>query len=325
MIGSLLAKDYRVFLFSSNKEEDLSRENFQYPGLTFLPHPIPPGEALASEIPEPRRPGVLWMTEDAEIHKWLRDGKYKLASVSVPRGFGERHIRIGSPGELAVLFDPVGRVLREAGEAILARLAHRGPGAFLIGVGGPPLSGFEEFAVGLRENLQSLGCPLVELLDTSAFLPDGGEAVGAGISNWTDSAAGAWLLEEVLRPIVAGERVFVETLPPGVPEGFAPHLPLFLNEESVVVIIGERVFVQPISETLDARILLEMSTRETARRVFEIPAGQPFEEKFITQYLAGEGGRYRDYLAAFRVAEEATIRISAEKEKRFSITHVAGG
>ncbi len=324
LLGSLLAKDYRIFLFSSNREEDLSREDFQHPRLTFLPHPIPRGEALASEIPESQRSGILWMTEDAELHEWLRNGKHKLASLSAPQGFGDRHIRIGSPGELAVLFDPMGRVLKEVGEAVLARLSLHNQGAFLIGVGGPPLSGFEQFAVDLRNSLQSLGCPVVDLLDTSVFLGEQGGAPGEGHSSWTEPAGGAWLLKEVLQPLGAGERIFVENLPPGVPAGFEPHLPLFLSEESVVLIIGERVFVQPVSETLDVRILLEMSPRETARRLYEIPEVQPFEEKFVTQYLDHQGGRYKEYLEDFRVEKEATIRISAEKEGQFSITHKAG-
>lgn len=325
VVWSLLENDYRIFLFSSNDEEDLRREDFPHSRLSFLPHPMPPGEVLAREIPGLAAPETLWVTEAPPLQEWLNRQNQKLAHAKGGKGFGDRGLRIGSLRDLSILFEPIARVLHEVSDEIARRLGKRESGATLVGVGGPPMSGFQRFAVNLRTQLQSTGFPLVDLLDLSPFIPGGSTAPAPEAESWTETPAGAWLLREVLSPLKAGRPVFIESLPPEVPADFEAHLPLFLSEKSLVLVLGERVFVPPVSETLVMRILLEVSPRETARRMYEIPEAQPFEDKFVAQYLAREGANYKRYLEAFPVAETATIRLSAEKENRLSIERIAAG
>jgi hypothetical protein len=319
LVWSLLDKDYQIFLFSSNQKEDLQTEYFQHPRLRFLEQPVPPSDQLTEEIPQLKSSHTLWVTEDAALRGWLNEQKLKLAYRTGGEEFGDRAIRIGSPRDLAVLFDPSGRTVQEIGEAILARLEGRREGAFLVGIGGPPMSGLPEFTVELRGRLQSLGCPVVDLLDVSPFL-----SAEEGEAPWSETPGGLWLLDEVIGPLRAGKRVFVEELPQeGVPKDFESHLPLFLSEESVVLVMGERLFVPAVTAALDVTILLEVSARETARRLYEIPAAQPFDAKFIDQYLQHEGKAYKAYLEGHRVAENVMVRVSAEIPGRLSISHLA--
>jgi hypothetical protein len=92
-----------------------------------------------------------------------------------------------------------------------------------------------------------------------------------------------------------------------------------LSEESIVLVLGELLFAPPVRERLDVPILLEVSPRETTRRLYEIAAGEAFDAKFIRQYLAGQGGRYRDYLERNQVLQRSTLSIDANRAVSLSI------
>ncbi|MEE8177553.1 MAG: hypothetical protein V3T65_06130, partial [Acidobacteriota bacterium] len=177
----------------------------------------------------------------------------------------------------------------------------------------------------LKRELENMGCPLVELLDLSPLLSSGDseESDDDGARQWRDPAVGDWLMEAVLAPLKAGQRVFVDTLPPEIPEAFQAHLPLFVSEESIVVILAERLFTQEILSLLDYSILLEVSPRESTRRIYEIPEAQEFDEKFEAQYLAKEGRAYKNYLHAHSVSANVLVRINAERSGSLYLNHPA--
>ena len=316
LIWLLLEKNYSVFLFSSTDEDDLAAEKFLHPHLTILQEKPLPGEALTSRFPALTTPGTLWVTEDRGLQKWIAEQGFPCAFRKGSAALERRGIRYGSLADLGQLLDPSRRVLRDLGHWFRRRGAGAAGGPRLVGIGGPPLSDFQRFTVDLKGQLETEGLPLVELLDLSSFLKNSEDADGS--LGWRDAAAGEWIVEEVLRPLRDGRRVYVETLPQGIPRDFEPHLPLFLSEVSVVLIFAEMLFTAEIAGLLDVSILLEVSPGETARRLYEIPAGQRFDPKFTAQYLAHDGRPYRDYLLASGVAEKATIRISAEVPQVFT-------
>ena len=317
LIWLLLEQNYSVFLFSSAEAEELAAENFFHPHLTILREKPPPSEALTGRFPALAAPATLWVTEDRGLQKWVAEQGFPCAFREGSAALARRGIRYGSLPDLGRLLDPSRRVLRDLSHWFRRRGAGAAGGPRLVGIGGPPLSDFQRFTVDLKGQLETEGLPLVELLDLSSFLKTSEEA--AASPGWRNSAAGAWVVEEVLRPLKEGRRIYVETLPEGIPRDFEPHLPLFLSEVSVVLIFAEMVFTAEIAGLLDVSILLEVSPGETARRLYEIPAGQIFDPKFTAQYLAHEGRAYRNYLTAGGVAKKATIRINAEVPQLFTL------
>jgi len=336
----LLAKDYQIFLFSSNQKEKLDKENFQHPRVTFVRQRLPPPQSAPLEHPQLESPHNFWVTDDPKLQAWLVDKGLNFAYLTGGDTSGGRGRKIGSLADLAGMFDATARLRVSLARAVVAAREPKGRGTFLLGVGGPPLSGYEQFAVDLKKELENVGCPLVELLDLSALLTggvgdggdddggddDGGDDDGGdddGARPWRDPAAGAWVMETLLGPLKAGRRVFVETLPPEIPEVLQAHLPLFLSEESIIVILGGQLFSEEILSLLDYSILLEVSAREITRRIYEIPEAQQFDDKFVTQYLAGQGRAYSNYLHAHSVSANVLVRVNAERSGSLSLNHPA--
>jgi hypothetical protein len=321
----LLAKDYQIFLFSSNQKEKLDKETFQHPRLTFLRQRLPPAEPAPPEHPQLESPHNYWVTDDPKLQAWLVDKGLDFAYLSAGSSFAGPGLKIGSLADLAGMFDTTARLRSSLAQAVVAAHQPKGKRPFLLGVGGPHMSGYQQFAVDLKRELENMGCPLVELLDLSPLLSGGGgdEGDDDGALPWRDPAVGAWLMETVLGPLKAGQRVFVETLPPEIPESFQAHLPLFLSEESIIVILAERLFSREILSLLDYSILLEVSPRETARRLYEIPEAEEFDEKFEAQYLGKEGRVYKNYLQAHSVSANVLVRINAERSGSLSLNHPA--
>ena len=326
LVWYLLDSNYQIFLFSTNRNQDLSRENFQHPRVEFLHGAIPPTDESEKAHPELKSGRTLWVTDDPHLQKWLEAEKLKFAYRTARQSFGEQGIRIGSLADLAGLFDGSARVLGEVGAEILRRRGKDRAAPFLVGIGGPPMCGLPQFMVDLKGTLESLGWPVVDLMDMSALLrgTETREPADGDCAGWRGEAARHWFVREILEPLHAGSRVFVESLPAGVPREFEAHLPLFVSEESVLLMIGEMLFVPDITEVLDVSILLEVSVRETTRRLYEIPESEEFEDKFVTQYLAHEGGPYRAYMEAHEVAKNATVRVGAERPGSLTLNHIAG-
>lgn len=321
----LLDSNYQIYLFSSNQKEDLTGEKFQHPRLQFMPQPMPPVTGAAQLEPLLLTGNTLWVSDSPDMHSWFEAHDLKFAYSRSNKAFGSRGLRIGSLGDLVALFNTRAQVLREVGAEIVRRRNLKGGGPYLVGVAGPPLSQYQQFTVDLKGVLEALDCPVVDLLEMSSLLWSS-EGQGDPLSAqgpWRTEAACHWFSEEILRPLHQGNRVFLETLPDGVPRDFEVHLPLFLSEDSVVLLLGTMILIPAITEKLDSSVLLEVSIQETTRRVYEIPASETFDEKFLTQYLAHEGGRYKSYMEAHKVKQNATLRVNAERPHALVLSHVS--
>jgi hypothetical protein len=321
-IWHLLERHYRIYLFSSEKDDDLGGEDFAHPGVVFLREEMPPSQALLEAHPELLTPETLWITDDAQLQHWIHAAGLSFMHLKrhkQPPPGGQHLKRIS---ELGALLHPTALLLRDLATMVDDVRRFRPTGALLVGIGGPPRSGFQQFALDLRTHLQEGGHELVELLDLSSLLRstevllDAGEPRG---SPWVSAEAGRWLREAVLRPLRAGEAVYVEAKPAPLPADFEAHFPLYISEASVVLLFAEHAFTQEVAEALDLSILLEVSPAETTRRLYEIPADERFDSKFTEQYLAREGRIYQDYLDRNRVRERASIRIDANREGAFCL------
>lgn len=317
----VLARNYQIYLFSTKQNDALQEEDYEHPRLHFLHGEMPPDRSVLEQHPQLTEAGTLWVTDDPALQRWAQDWNLPLAhrtQEGAPAAGSAVHIRHLS--ELTALLDPTGFVEEDVAGAVLQLREQKPRAPLFIGVGGPPLSGFQGFSVGLRDRLLQAGLPLVELLDLSSLLLDterlveGHEARGP----WVEPQAGEWLVEHVFRRARAGERVFLESAPEFVPPAFEPHLPLFISEESVVVVFAEMLFRPPLREFLDLAVLLEVSAEETTRRMYEIPPEeQGLDPRFTEQFLAREGKMYWEYLTHERVAERADIRVDANQAGAF--------
>lgn len=320
VVWSILERGYRVTLWSSDPEDDLSTEDYQHPNLSYEKSSTPYDETQSPSNPELITPTTLWYTEVAEIHEHLRDLKipfvYTESRDSINGGS-----RIPSLRELAFLLNPTATLLGGISERIADLRAAKRDGALLVGIGGPPHSGYQQFTIDLQHRLQSHGLGIVDLLNFNPVLvhsetesqpadPDG---------QWVGTAAKQWIQEQILVPLRAGQRVFLERMPEFIPREFGAHLPLFLSEESTILLLAETCFAPEVAACLDLAILLEVSPMETTRRLYEISSGEPFDAKFITQYLEREGKIYSEYHSQLDVEQGVDIRIDANNAKAFHL------
>lgn len=320
LILHLLERGYQIFLCVTTDPSRLQGESFEHPAITYLRDGGPPTAETLAKYPELRAATTLWVTDDAQLQAWIRQ-------EGLPFAFPAQRLLSFAPSlaltgysELATLLDPTTTTLHDVATFLGEHRHEKRAGALLVGIGGPPASGFERFAVQLKRDVEAEITPLVELLDLAAFLRTSDEALTAPDGGpWRNAAAGQWVMETVLTPLAAGHRVYLETRPPAVPRDFEAHFPLFLSEESIVLVLGELLFAPPVRDCLDISILLEVSPRETTRRLYEIADGQAFHEKFVQQYLAGQGGRYRDYLERHQVVQHSTLSIDANRALALSI------
>jgi hypothetical protein len=318
LILHLLERGYQIFLCCTTAREQFDAESFAQPGLRLLREPMPPGEGLLRREAALTAPGTLWITDDDALQQWIREAGLAFAFPGQRAVSFAPDAAVGTLQELAAVLDPTADALRAVVAAVASARARKPGGALLVGVGGAPASGFERFAVALKRELETTGFPLAELVDLAPFLTTAGEpGAAAGGLPWRDAGGGKWLLDAILKPLVAGQRIYLERRPPQAPRDFEAHFPLFIAEDAVVVLLGEMPFVPPLRDCFDVTVLLELSPEEAARRLFEIPEGEKGDPTFTEQYLAAEGRVYGNYLAAHHVVEGASVRIDANRPRAF--------
>ena len=151
---------------------------------------------------------------------------------------------------------------------------------------------------------------------TESLLDEGGTAGGT----WANGEVSQWLQSAVLEPLRAGQPVYVERRPEFLPRDFDAHFPLYISQESIVLIFAELIFTPEVAGALDLSILLEVSPEETTRRLYEIPPDENrFDPRFTEQYMKREGRIYQDYLRRHQVREKAGIRVDANQSTAFRL------
>jgi hypothetical protein len=321
-VWNLLERDYQIYLCSSTTKEGgidpLADNSFAHPRLTWLHGEMTPSSAQTTEYPQLVTPTTLWVSDDRSIETWVR--QIGLPFVSVGRGEASftDDLHLSGWGQLAGLLDPGARALRLLADAVLAIRRSRPSGPTLVGIGGPPESGFERLAVDLKRVLEDSALPLVDLLDLSSF-PSVGEAKLGEPSAFPSDPGERWLLDDVLARLANGETVYIENAQPHVPAEFGHHFPLYLSHESVVIVLGQALFQRAIRDKLHLAVLVEVGASETARRMYGIPEGQTFDPDFTRQYLAKDGQGYEEYLKQNQVVSLADIHVDGNSPRWFDV------
>lgn len=312
-IWHLLERSYQIFLCATKEIERFAAEEFQDPQLVYLRGALPPSEAALEAHPALLAPTTLWISDDPTLQLWIMERGLPYVFPGKGAASFAPALALKRFSELAALLDPTQRTLREVARVVAAQRAASPGRALLVGIGGPPLGGMADFALRLKRELEDQDVDVANLLDLSAFLAASDDLPAPNpTAPWKDAQTEQWLLDQVVIPLAQGRRVYVERRPEAVPKDFDPHFPLFLPEDSVLLLFGELLFVVPLRERLHLSILLEVSPRETARRLYEIPPGEVFDQRFPDQYRKGQGAIYQAYLDANGVAARVDLRINGE-------------
>jgi hypothetical protein len=328
-IWNLLGQNYQIYLCSSNPRNDLGgEEDFEHPRLVFLREEMPPSVKLVETHLPLGDPATLWVTNEPLLQRWIARAGMPFIGVGPAKAATPEPVPwIAHLSDLGALLHPTGFVLDEALRRVTGLRSGKPAGPLLVGVGGPPQSGYQQFALDLRGRLQDADFPLVELLDLSLLLASCDELLRrepAAGGPWVSPAAGAWVAESVLAPLRQGNPVYQERLPAGLPADFAAHFPLFISRDSVLLVFAELLFTPAVSDHLDLAILLEVSPEELTRRLYEIPSGERIDPRFTDQFLVREGHIYQEYLRANRVVEHAALRVDANHPHAFHFSTEPG-
>ena len=319
-IWSLLQRNYHLVLFSTKEEQKLVEEDFQHPRLSFVNEEMPPSQAILKEHPKLLSSQTLWITDDPQMHAWLEEGGNNYSYKNTAKNISRNGMWINHLSELGALLDPTAFVAEGVATMLHDLRRFNKDKALLVGIGGPPGSGYQEFSINLRVHLQNSGFEIVDLMDLSSLMVDtDGTVSGESIPSapWLSSDAGTWLQESVFEPLVHGEEVYFEAPPKELSGIFSAHFPLYVSRDSVLLIFSELLFLPPLVDVLDVSLLLEVSPEECTRRLFEIPPNESFDPKFTEQFLEREGKAYQKYLKENKVLEKATLRIDANHPNAF--------
>ena len=93
--------------------------------------------------------------------------------------------------------------------------------------------------------------------------------------------------------------------------------PFFLAPEMILLVWGTTVFLPEIENLIDLRVLLELSEKTAAARMFSLDDRENFDQSFVETYLKKEGKYYADYLGQFNVHEQIDYRIDFENFNAF--------
>lgn len=316
-ILNALKRNYQVFLFSSRSDDVLSEEKIKTPGLKWMAEKFPFQNTLTKSHPQILSSKAIWVSEDPEIQSWVHSQDVILAATTLKGEIlnEQKTVRLRTWNDLLGLIDPSNKVLKTVAGDILDRWENLDSASFLVGISGPPLSGYLEFGLSLAQHLEALGAPLVEWLDLSDLIV-GLEEIQTKTKKpdfWKNPKTGSWILDHIILPVKRGERVSIDEKSPDVPDEINHLLPLYYSEESIVLVMGEMLFNPPLNEYFQFNCHMEVSDKEISRRLFEIPQGEHFEEKFTQQYQSKFGVFYQQYLDENRISSRVTARISMEK------------
>ena len=320
-VWHMLSRDYQIYLCSSTSNDPnadaFAYEDFAHPHLTWLPGVLPPTREQVEKFPALAAAGTLWITDNVPLQRWVQEGPAAFVSLGAKTASFAESLHIASWGELGNLLDPTTHAARQIADAIAALRSSR-PGAVVVGIGGPPESGIERITLELKRVLEAGIAPLVEVIDVTPLFPDSQPAFAVQPTFPADSPA-QWLVRSVLEPLAGGKSLLIEKPPAGLPSDLHNIFPLYLSEESVVLLIGENVFHRAIRPHVHLAILIEIAATETARRLYGIPEGEAFDAALIQQYLERDGRAYQEYLKANQVVDAVDIRLDGSSPRRFKV------
>ena len=257
----------------------------------------------------------FWVTDRSNLHAWLQDQSAHFASrqpVLVPNGFYCPRIE-----DLLQIFHPSRNTTLEIAEQLLKSKQEAPSKPLLVGIGGPDDCGHAYFVGELLEALEEQGVlvggfDLLELLS-----PEYKNSAAADY--WRNPRERDWILDTLLRPYTAGETVTVIDEPDFLHGCETSSYPLFWAPEMVVLLWGTTIFVPGVQELLDVKIILDLTPKAAAARLFELDERSDFNPDFVETYLKGEGRLYGEYLEASQIQQQADFLVQFDNFHAFKL------
>ncbi|MBT4185208.1 MAG: hypothetical protein HOE10_08160, partial [Deltaproteobacteria bacterium] len=165
---------------------------------------------------------------------------------------------------------------------------------------------------------------LVSIIDLSQVL--GTEFQKRSVSSdksssslWRSEEIRDWVVEEVLQPYSRGQQVYFENPPQFIQEYELCTFPFFLAPEMILLIWGTTIFLPEFEKLIDVRVLLELSAKTAAARLFALDDRENFDQSFVETYLQKEGKYYANYLSDYDVQNKIDYRINFENFNAFRL------
>ena len=275
------------------------------------------GPAEKSGPRNPRLGGAdhFWITDRPSLHAWLQQQ---------PAYFASRRTDMETQGffcprleDLLQIFHPSRNTALEIAEQLLKSKQEAPDQPLLVGIGGPDDCGHAYFVGELLEALEEREM-LVGDFDLLELL--GSEHQASPSSPWRSLQHRDWFLETLVRPYTDGQVVTVMEEPELLRGYDTSTYPLFWAPEMVVLVWGTTLFLPELQPLLNTRILLEMTPKAAAARLFQLDERGDFNPDFVEAYLKGEGRLYEEYLAQNRVREQADFLVRFDNFHAFSLS-----
>ena len=263
---------------------------------------------------------VFWFTEQHELQRKLSETTRNFAgstgSTSQNGGMQYQYLQ-----DMLQNFQP-SKITAADLSAKLVKLKHESPQVpLIVGIGGPDECGHVFFVGELTEAIEDQEL-LVSGLDLSQVL--GTEFQKQNISGkkskstlWSSEEIQNLIVEDVMRPYSKGHQVYFEKLPEMINDFEITTTPFFLAPEMIMLVWGTTVFLPEMENLIDLRVLLELSKKTAAARMFSLDERENFDQSFVDTYLKKEGKYYAEYLDQFNVYDQIDYRIDFDNFNAF--------
>jgi len=267
-------------------------------------------------------PDVFWFTEQSSLQKILSNSTRNFA------GSNSQTLQIGGLQyqnlyDMLQVFNPSKITVTDLSNTIF-KLKHNSEHVpLIIGIGGPDDCGHSFFVGEFVDALEDQEL-LISSLDLSQvlgteFKKNEEKDKNAYSSFWLSEEIRKWIIDDVLSPYYSGEQVYIEN-PPSILKDFdLTVFPFFLAPEMILIIWGTTIFLSEFENFLDLGILLELSDKSAAARMFGLDDRQNFDEAFVETYLKKEGKHYSEYLNKNGVIKKIDYRIDFDNFNAFRI------
>ena len=265
---------------------------------------------------------VFWFSEQPELQKKISRTSHNFAGsdgcTTQNGGLQYQHLH-----DILQIFHP-SRISSGDLSANLFKLKqHSQQVPLMLGIGGPDECGHSFFVGELTDALEDQEL-LVSIIDLSQVL--GTEFQKRSVSSdksssslWRSEEIRDWVVEEVLQPYSRGQQVYFENPPQFIQEYELCTFPFFLAPEMILLIWGTTIFLPEFEKIIDVRILLELSAKTAAARLFALDDRENFDQSFVETYLQKEGKYYANYLSDYDVQNKIDYRINFENFNAFRL------
>jgi len=259
------------------------------------------------------KPDVFWFSENSSLQKKLSNSTRNFAgSNNKTKQYGG--LQYQNLYDMLQIFNPSKITATDLSNTLSKLKQNSEQVPLLIGIGGPDECGHSFFVGELIDTLEGQNI-LVSSLDLSQVLGTEfnkhDENRSKNISSfWRSNEIRDWVIEDVLSPYCSGKQVYIESPPPILTDFELTIFPFFLAPEMILLVWGTTVFLPELQKFLDLRILLELSEKNAAARMFALDERENFDQSFIDTYLKKEGKLYSEYLKRNKVIDKIDFSIN---------------